>query len=139
MPIIILIILAFLFLKRKKDTFKEPVIMLGNINFTFLSAKKLEGTINLLVQNNNTDPIIITYIQLDIVKGKYRLGTIEKKQSVTIKGRSEKDIQLTFNIKPDISLIALLQKGDKEKLQGFIQGYYGNIPFKINISENITI
>lgn len=138
MPVIIIILLAFVFmLFRKKQAFKEPVILLNNIKFDKLTAKEITGRLSLTIQNNNTDDIVIDYVMIDLLKGEYRLGTIEGKKPVKIAGRTEKEIVLPFTIKTDISLVALLKSKSKEKLDGYVKGYYGNIPFKIPVNETI--
>lgn len=137
MPVIIIIILiiTIIFLKRKADTFKEPSVFIAGISFSNVSIKNIDGKLKLLIQNNNKDDITITNADLSLYKGKYKLGNLLYDKTYTIKGKSLQYIDIPFNIKPDISIATILFTKDTEKIEGNISGYYGNIPFTLDISE----
>lgn len=136
--IIVLIVTALFFLKKKQE-FKEPKILLNNIRNISVKGNTVSGILSIIVQNNNNYTITVNEGKLlSYIKG-YRTGIFDINDVYKIPANGEREITIPVNLNISTSVISILNALSEKKLTIDIDGYIRANGIKFPVKDSVQV
>jgi len=125
----------------------------GGIKYNFSRVKwlgldglKMRFALVYTLTNDNDIPASVTSLKAKFKYGDYKLTDVDVTQAITVppKGGSE-DVEIRFSVSPGALLAEILQFVEsgggfkKFRLQGWMGGKIGDVPFKVPVNETLQL